>query len=92
MRPVLRCRSVRIPSGYIRPLVPWLVAATVAVAHGDPLAALLDSGALAKTTNPVAATYFAEQASRRLLSSRCCRSSLSSRCSRCHPSRHSACR
>ena len=66
MRPVLRCRYVRIPSGYIRPLVPWLVAATVAIAHGDPLAALLDSGALAKTTNPVAATYFAEQASRRL--------------------------
>jgi hypothetical protein len=43
-----------------------LLAVTVSAARGDSLGALLDSGALAKTTNPVAATFFMEQASDRL--------------------------
>ncbi len=42
------------------------MALVAAVAHAESLSALLDSGALEQTNNPVAATYFAEQAMKRL--------------------------
>ncbi|HUJ44340.1 MAG TPA: HEAT repeat domain-containing protein [Opitutaceae bacterium] len=62
----MRCPRFSVRSKFLRPVVVCLLAATVPASRGETLAALLDSGALAKTTNPVAATFFVDQASDQL--------------------------
>ena len=66
MPPALCCPRFRAQSKSLRLIAVSLLAATAAGARGDSLTTLLDSGTLAKTNNPVAATFFMEQASDRL--------------------------
>jgi len=65
MRLIPRRPGVRVPCSRLWPFAAAAVA-VIGAARADSLEALLDSGALAQDDNPVAATFFAEQAAGRL--------------------------